>query len=467
MTDSIFDFFGLRGNPFCTTSDLHYFIFNRQARAAWDELLYGIQNRKGLLVLTGEIGAGKTTLLRSLVDWLRHRGFPVALVVHSLLDSADLVDLVLSDFQVTCSSRSKSEQLIALNRWLVERYRSGRIPVLLIDEAQGLSPKVLEEIGLLMNLETPREKLLQVVLAGQPELEETLRLPELRQLYQCIAVRSRVLPLSCEETLAYVHDRLRRAGSRHPELVFLPEASEAIYRHSRGIPRVVNILCEHALIHCYAAGAKPVRAETVAEVARDFQFADCFVPPIADRIGASLDVARPVATSISEIADAATSSAIASASALDFSVSAPQSVPARPLPSRQLSASAPPPPPHPASAPQPHPWLRPTSASRRPLKALLNSPSRFRADFPAIRSWLLSGPGAKRFRVSSRIPYRAWLSSLLHDWKRMIAPLLRWLQEPSNSGTSAPPRSHPAPHRPVRHTHAVQNPAARARAARK
>src|SRR5579885_2354610 len=156
MSCTMFDCFGLRENPF-GIADPRY-LFGRAHGEAWRELVEGIQNHSGLLLLSGEAGTGKTTLLRSLLEWLRNRNYPTAFVFHSCLDSADLIELVLADFGVKCPSRSQTDQLIALNRWLRERQRQDPVPVLVIDEAQGLSPAVLEEIRLLMNLEGPPEQ---------------------------------------------------------------------------------------------------------------------------------------------------------------------------------------------------------------------------------------------------------------------------------------------------------------------
>jgi general secretion pathway protein A len=160
--------------------------------------------------------------------------------------------------------------LLKLNHWLLERYRAGETAVLIVDEAQNLSLEVLEEIRLLTNLETSTEKLLQIVLTGQPELEEKLKLPQLRQLRQRITLRCRTAPLSLEETFGYIAERLRIAGA-NGEPIFSKEAIETVHLYSRGIPRVVNLLCEHSLINAYVDHLRPVPAHLVEEVAREFQ----------------------------------------------------------------------------------------------------------------------------------------------------------------------------------------------------
>src|SRR5882762_9498760 len=166
---TIFSFFGLRENPFKINPDPRFLYATDQTRAASDELAYAISTRKGLILLTGEVGTGKT-----------------ALIFNSHIQPEHLLDFILNDFGVPCTSKLKSEKLMALNRWLLERYRADQTPVLIVDEAQGLDPSALEEIRLLLNFETPREKLLQIVLAGQPELQEKLKRHELRQLRQRI-----------------------------------------------------------------------------------------------------------------------------------------------------------------------------------------------------------------------------------------------------------------------------------------
>ena len=183
--------------------------------------MYGIQTRKGFITLTGEVGTGKTTLINRLLDWLHHRLARTAFLFNSRMNSNQLFDFILAEFDIACESKSKSQQLMKLNHWLLDRYRAGETVVLIIDEAQNLTYPVLEEVRLLTNLETSTEKLLQIVLSGQPELEEKLKLPQLRQLRQRIMLRCRTEPLSKEETVQYVHERLKTAGAGH-EPIFSP-----------------------------------------------------------------------------------------------------------------------------------------------------------------------------------------------------------------------------------------------------
>jgi type II secretory pathway predicted ATPase ExeA len=263
-------FFGLRESPFNVNPDPRYLYLTEQMQEAYACLTYGIQAKKGFILLTGEVGTGKTTLLNRLLDWLRTQRATTAFVFNPRLSVTQMLDFMMTDFGIPCESKLKSQVLLRLNHWLLERYKAGETAVLIIDEAQNLSHQVLEEIRLLTNLETSSEKLLQIILAGQPELELKLAQPELRQLRQRITIRSRTLPLSLEETVGYVQERLRIAGA-NDDNIFSPEALRAIRHLSRGIPRITNLLCEHALINAFVEQQKPIREETIIEVAREFQ----------------------------------------------------------------------------------------------------------------------------------------------------------------------------------------------------
>jgi general secretion pathway protein A len=262
-------FFGLRENPFNVNPDPRFLFSTRHTEEAFAVLTYGIQSRKGFITLTGEVGTGKTTLLNKLLDWLHEQSVATAFVFNSRLNVTQFLDFTMADFGIPCDTTMKSQVLIRLNQWLLERYRAGETAVLIVDEAQNLSPQVLEEIRLLTNLETATEKLLQIVLSGQPELEQKLNQPGLRQLRQRITLRCRTYPLTLEETSGYVQERLRVAGSDGMS-IFSPEAVEALHRYARGIPRVVNLLCEHALISAFVDQKRPIQVGTIDEVAREF-----------------------------------------------------------------------------------------------------------------------------------------------------------------------------------------------------
>jgi type II secretory pathway predicted ATPase ExeA len=271
-------FFGLKENPFNVNPDPRFLYFTKQIEETLTGLMYGIQTRKGFITLTGEVGTGKTTLINRLLDWLHHRRARTAFLFNSRMNTNQLFDFILAEFDIACESKSKSQQLMKLNHWLLDRYRAGETVVLIIDEAQNLSFPVLEEVRLLTNLETSTEKLLQIVLSGQPELEEKLKLPELRQLRQRIMLRCRTAALSKEETVQYVHERLKTAGANN-EPIFSPRALDAIHLYSLGIPRVVNLLCEHSLVNAFAENQKPIEPKIVEDVAREFQLDE--VEPIA------------------------------------------------------------------------------------------------------------------------------------------------------------------------------------------
>ena len=279
-------FFGLKENPFNVNPDPRYLFLTKQIEEALSGLMYGIQTRKGFITLTGEVGTGKTTLVNRLLDWLRQRQTKTAFLFNSRINSSQLFDFVLSEFEIPCEERSKSQQLMKLNQWLLERHRAGETAVLIIDEAQNLSAPVLEETRLLTNLETSTEKLLQIVLSGQPELEEKLKLPELRQLRQRIMLRCRTAPLTKEQTHDYIAERLRIAGAGGA-LIFSPKTVETIHLYSSGIPRVVNLICEHSLINAYVEQQKPIQPKIVEEVAHEFQLDE--VDTIPGRGGAGIE----------------------------------------------------------------------------------------------------------------------------------------------------------------------------------
>ena len=263
-------YFGLKENPFSINSDPRYLYMTQKTQQALSCLAYGIESRKGFILLTGEVGTGKTTLLNKLLESLHQQGVATAFVFNARLTDSQFFDYMLADFGITCKSRMKSQVLFTFHQWLLNRYQAGEQTVLVVDEAQNLSRQTLEEIRLLTNMETSTEKLLHVVLAGQPELEQKLDQRELRQLRQRIALRAQTLPLTEEETCGYILERLRIAGS-NGEAVFSPEAIAAMYRHARGIPRVTNMIAEHALVRGFLEQRKPVPPEIVDDVARDFK----------------------------------------------------------------------------------------------------------------------------------------------------------------------------------------------------
>jgi general secretion pathway protein A len=262
-------FFGLKENPFNVNPDPRYLFLTHNTQEALACLTYGIETRKGFILLTGEVGTGKTTLINKLLEWLHKERVSTAFVFNPRLSVSQFFDFMMADFGIPCDSRQKGQMLLKLNQWLLERYQAGERAVLIVDEAQNLSPQMLEEIRLLTNLETSTEKLLQIVLSGQPELEQKLNQPQLRQLRQRITLRAKTRQLTLEETQGYIHERLRIAGAENTD-IFEPAAIATVHRFARGIPRVTNLLCEHALVSSYVDQRNPVPPEIVEEVARDF-----------------------------------------------------------------------------------------------------------------------------------------------------------------------------------------------------
>ena len=267
------DFYGLRANPFNVNPDPRYLFLTRHTEEALACLTYGIQSRKGFVLLTGEVGTGKTTLINKLLEWLRLQQVATAFIFNSRMNVPQFLDYLMADFGIPSDSRAKSQVLLRLYNWLLERYRAGETAVLIVDEAQSLSDEVLEEIRMLTNLETFTEKLLQIVLVGQPELEHKLKQPQLRQLRQRLTLRAKTHPLTLDETKAYVQQRLRIAGSNGHE-IFEPEALVSIHQYASGIPRVINLLCEHCLVSAFVDQQKVIGPMVVDSVARDFDLGD-------------------------------------------------------------------------------------------------------------------------------------------------------------------------------------------------
>jgi general secretion pathway protein A len=249
-------YFELREKPFAMTPDPRFLFLSKTHEEALAHLRYGLEQRVGFIAVTGEVGTGKTTLLRVLFNSLDERRFRLALIFNPCLTPVGLMQAINKEFGLRSRLRTLPGLIEEFNHFLLEENHAGRTPVLVIDEAQNLAPEVLEQVRLLSNLETERDKLIQIVLVGQPELDELLRRQELRQLAQRIVVRARLQPLDQEETGAYVESRLRVAGANRQ--LFDAPALTAVYRHTRGFPRLLNILCDRALLAAFAQGAPMV-----------------------------------------------------------------------------------------------------------------------------------------------------------------------------------------------------------------
>jgi general secretion pathway protein A len=261
--------FGLAELPFSVTPDPRFSYTNSLYREAFATLRYGIEARKGFIIITGEAGTGKTTLLRRLMrsgEATVHTAF----IFNTHLSFTELLRLVLNDLGVPNSARDKQTLMAQLNDYLIEQLHKDHIVSLLVDEAQELSDELLEELRLLSNLETDRAKLIQIVLMGQPELEQKLNQPQLWQLKQRVAVRCRLAPLRSDEVALYINSRLQTVGYEGKELFDLGSVQK-IALYSKGIPRLINVICDNALLIAYATSKSTVSAKIIDDVARDLQ----------------------------------------------------------------------------------------------------------------------------------------------------------------------------------------------------
>ena len=262
-------FYGLRESPFALTPDPRYLFMSEPHKEALASAVYGVQERKGFVLILGEVGTGKTTLIRHLLGRFGPNIRSV-FVFNPAVSFIELLQLMLRDLELPCPSMRRVEMIDTLNDYLLKEAAAGRYVVVIIDEAQHLSPTVLEEVRMLSNLETARGKLIQILLVGQPELGEKLGRPELRQLRQRISLVAELKPLSYEDTVQYITHRLEVAG-REGGGVFSRRALRVIYRASGGIPRLVNVICDKALVLGYGAGASVVKRRIIKEVLKDWK----------------------------------------------------------------------------------------------------------------------------------------------------------------------------------------------------
>lgn len=251
--DDIKSFFQFRLQPFNITSDPSFFFLSEHHKEALYHLLFGIHGRKGFIEITGEIGAGKTTLCQYLLERLDRNRIKTAYIFNPGLTGLELFHAILEDFKLPAKKRSKIELFRHFNHFLLREFEQGNNVVLMLDEAQNMDVSLLEEIRMLSNLETKKTKLLQMIFVGQPELRERLNSPDLQQLRQRIGVRYHILPLKEGEVNTYIYHRLAVAGCPDRRIYFHPEALKEIYHYSKGIPRLINVVCERALISAFIA----------------------------------------------------------------------------------------------------------------------------------------------------------------------------------------------------------------------
>jgi general secretion pathway protein A len=261
-------FFGFTESPFNMSPDPSFLFRSPQHEEALANLIYGVQSRKGFIALTGEVGTGKTTMLECLRDFMSSQKITFASLFNSRLTVEQFFELLAYDFDLRCNRSSKTEVLLSLNNLLLDRANLGRTTVLIVDEAHNLGWDVLEEIRLLGNLENRRGKLLQIILAGQPELDRKLEASEYRQLKQRIALRCVLRGFSEVETSAYIGSRMTRAGLPNQQVIS-QELIDAIHYRAQGIPRLINAICDNLLLTCFALECKTATLEMLDEVTAD------------------------------------------------------------------------------------------------------------------------------------------------------------------------------------------------------
>lgn len=264
------DFFGFAEKPFTITPNPHFVFLSSIHREAYARLLYGVDSHAGFIALTGEVGTGKTTLLRTLLTQLDPDTYRSALIFNPCVSAEQLLAGICREFGVEAGEQTRFGYLDALNVFLIEQHSVGRTVLLVIDEAQNLEPEVLEQVRMISNLETDCDKLIQIVLAGQPELNDLLKRHDLRQLNQRITVRCRLTAMKLDDVSHYIQHRVNIAGSRIPD-VFTRAAIRKIYRFSRGIPRLINVACEQALVLAWTRGLRSVSPSMATEVIAELQ----------------------------------------------------------------------------------------------------------------------------------------------------------------------------------------------------
>ena len=263
-------FYGFSENPFSLSPDPAFFYRSEQHEEALANLVYGVQARKGFIVLSGEVGTGKTTMLECLRDYLEAQYMEFAFIFNSRINTEQFFEMIAYDLDLPCPRTSKTEVLFALNQLLVEQAQEGRTVVLIVDEAHNLEWDVLEEIRLLGNLENRNGKLLQIILAGQPELDRKLDAPNLRQLKQRIVLRCNLQPFTLRDAMEYMESRLEIAGMPNQQ-IFSEEMMAEIHLRSQGIPRVINAICDNLLLTAFAQESKVSNVEMLDEVCKDMR----------------------------------------------------------------------------------------------------------------------------------------------------------------------------------------------------
>lgn len=264
------EFFGFKERPFTITPNPRFIFLSKTHKEVFAHLLYGVRLHCGFIEITGEVGTGKTTALRTLLNQLENDSFRLALIFNPSLTALELLRSINAEFGIESTASTAVDLLHALNSFLLQENAAGRTVVLVIDEAQNLQPAVLEQIRMLSNLETETDKLIQIILVGQPELATMLARPELRQLNQRITVRYHLRPMDFDDTRAYILHRLAVAGSQG-SVNFTPWAVRKIYRYSNGYPRLINILCDRSLLVAYTENSRKINLSMVNTAIQELQ----------------------------------------------------------------------------------------------------------------------------------------------------------------------------------------------------
>ena len=315
-------FYGLRERPFDLTTNPRFLLLTGKHREALSNLQYGLMSRRGLTLLVGEAGTGKTTLVQATIQGFERQGAKIAYLNNPTLTRNEFYEFLAGAFELDPAvAQSKVQLLRELETKLGERRAAGILSGLILDEVQALPDELLEEVRLLANIETPTDKLLPIVLAGQPELADRLNQPSLRQLKQRVALRCYLEALDARETAEYIAGRIRVAGG-NSVLVFTRQAVEAVFEGSGGIPRLISVICDNALISGFAADRRPVSRDIVDDVCRDFDLGEKKQEPL------------PAATVAAEVVPAAVVPAAVPAAA---HAEGPRSTPpAKGLPGKSL-----------------------------------------------------------------------------------------------------------------------------------
>ena len=262
------NFYGFNEKPFSLLADPAFLYLSKKHELALNYLEYGLSEQAGFIVITGEVGSGKTTLIKYLINKLDKVAIKIAMLFNTNISPHEFLEIVLKEWDITCTGKEKTDRYEALTGFLLQEYVKKNKVVLIIDEAQNLSSETLEEIRMLSNLNDEKQPLFHIILLGQPNLRDRLNQKALEQLRQRISIHYHLDPLDFEDAVQYITHRLKKAGSQHAD-IFMPAALESIYQHSRGIPRVINIICDTALVYGFADGAEKIDKTIIENVVEE------------------------------------------------------------------------------------------------------------------------------------------------------------------------------------------------------